>query len=187
MPTVGNGAGAFLPPSGGRGCGFNVLACFPEFTGQISLWLAQAQALYAPGAPALPPYADAVPQLSAAVVDALAAEWAWKNDAGRSANELADAVHALERDTLGVKAATAAALGATAIGATAEGVAAAVDAVQDAAEAHAAHAGSALQDALSAMRAATEACTHPSQGPCYDAARAAAAEEAPYSVGRVAP
>jgi hypothetical protein len=178
VPTVGNGDGYFVePPPGGRGCGYNLLACFPEVTATVTGWLSTLQAAYAPDAPVpLQPVNDVAAPLSRAVVAKLARGWEAAAAAGVDANNLADAAHEMERATLGAAAAAAAADGAAAVGTAAEGVSAAAQALHAAAQAQAQHASGGVRDAALTLskRAAAGACERGGGGgPCDDAPAAA--------------
>jgi hypothetical protein len=174
---VGNGDGYLVePPPGGRGCGYDVLACFPSAAATVTSWLSTLEAAYAPDAPLpLQPVNDVAAPLSRAVVAKLARGWDAAAAAGADASHLADAVHELERATLGAAAAAAAADGAAAVGTAAEGVSAAAQALHDAAQAKAQHVRGGVRDAAVALsqRDASGACDVGGDGPCDNAPAAA--------------
>ena len=158
QPTIGNGAGYLVePPAGGRGCGADWTACYPELYGTVSGWLSALQAVYSAPPGSLGLGVDATAPVSAVVVDELAAKWQAAADAGREANAVADAVHAAERDAWLPAAhagANAVADGVTAVTAVAS---AAADAVHGAAQAQAQLAADGLRAAADALAAATAA------------------------------
>jgi hypothetical protein len=157
-----NGDGYLVQhPPGGRGCGFDWLSCFPEFSGSVTSWLALLQAAYSPDAPVpLLRTVDALPlQVSSTVVDALSAKWQAASAAGRDANAVADA--ALSAAVESGLAQLAAASGAEVAAGATEALATAVDAIADAGQAEAEH----LLDAVQALHSVAT-CTRTNQGSC---------------------
>ena len=156
VPTVGNGAGYLIPPSGASGCGYDLASCFPAAYATVSGALAQLQAAYsAPGG--IPPGLDALAPFSAAAAAKLARDWAAAGDAGRDVDALADTLADLARRDATPWAQAAGAAGAAAIGTAIDAKAADAAALQDAAQEHADDTLAAAQrvsDAAAALAAA---------------------------------
>jgi hypothetical protein len=162
VPTVGNGGGLLVPPSGASGCGYDLASCFPVAYAAVSDLLAQLQAAYSPDAPVrIPPGLDALAPFSAAAAAKLARGWAAAGAVSATVDDVADALADAARRDATPWAQAAGAAGAAAIGTAVDDVAAEAEALHDAAQAHADATWAAAQRVSDAAAALAAAASQP--------------------------